>query len=60
MLRDQEKDEAYFKYALEDKINHIEKINEYLRSNTGVPVSLYEGLYSDLLGILLINTREKT
>lgn len=54
MLRDQEKDEAYFKYALEDKINHIEKINEYLRSNTGVPVRLYEGLYSDYLSILLI------
>jgi hypothetical protein len=54
MLRDQEKDEAYFKYALEDKINHIEKINEYIKSNTGVPVRLHEGLYSDYLSSLLI------
>lgn len=54
MLRDKEKDEAYFKYALEDKINDIEKINEYLRSNTGVPVRLYGGLYSNYLSILLI------
>lgn len=54
MLRDQEKDEAYFKYALQDKIDHIDKINEYLRTNTGVLVRLYDGLYSDYMSILLI------
>lgn len=54
MLRDQEKDAAYFKYAFEDKSNHIEKINEYFNSNTGVLVRLYDGLYSDYLSLFLI------